>query len=440
MEKLCTQRQQGIVTKEQAIEDVETVFKLLKAGYGGYKYFGGDELFNQAKQQILDEIKSGNDSLTSNDLVQMLIKYLSFFSDTHLSFNRMSVGQEAYCFYEDGNMVFYKDHNGYYTKKDGDKWYLESDYEKYMKITISTNGELVYGMFNICTKSDKDKSPDTIKFKDNHSSKVSWSESSIGKNSESEYKYSVKKDVPCQELSVMNFATDGANKFIDDAKKLAKASHSIVDMRVNSGGMPMNDYFWFYNYTGELNDVNRAYMQRVNDVNKTIENQTTKSMWNESVDSNNQLMEAMSKYNILKGNSELTKLIEEYAKSDYYDNSNSCVWKDGFYNLNKHKMLDNANTLFVLQGKDNISAGESFVLLSKNVRNTLRVGTNTNGCLHTAPIAMVNLPNSGVVMVYSCGILVGDDKDFDTFGIEPDIYIGGQDAKSAVQKCIEYYQ
>lgn len=455
LEQLCTTHTAGIITQEEAIEDVNTMFKLLKNAYGGYTYFGGDQKIDEAKQQIINDIQSGNENLTPNDFVLLLVKDMSFLSDSHMMFNGIHVGQEAYCYYEDSNIKFYKDRNGYYTKINGSNWYAKPENEKYMKITITDNGELVYGMFSICMASESDSLPKSIvlseKSSDQDSKKedskdreieIDWEQSSIGKNSDKEYQYTEERNIPCQELSVMKFATSGANSFIDDAKKMAAADNSIVDIRVNSGGMPMNDYFWFYNYTGQMIDVNRSYMQRLNAINRRIVNQTTKNMWNVDLNPGSELEIIKNSYNIMKDNNELVELAKEIAKTSYTEdnNQNECIWSNGYYNINEQKMISNDKTLFVLQGKENYSAGETFVLLSQKVNNTLRVGTNTNGCIHTAPVATVNLPKSGVVMSYSCGILVGDDQDFDTYGIEPDIYIGGQDAKEAVQKCIEYYK
>src|SRR5574344_2906009 len=104
LEQLCTTHTAGIITQEEAIEDVNTMFKLLKNAYGGYTYFGGDQKFDEAKQQIINDIQSGNENLTPNDFVLLLVKDMSFVSDSHMMFNGIHVGQEAYCYYEDSNM------------------------------------------------------------------------------------------------------------------------------------------------------------------------------------------------------------------------------------------------------------------------------------------------------------------------------------------------
>lgn len=49
------------------------------------------------------------------------------------------------------------------------------------------------------------------------------------------------------------------------------------------------------------------------------------------------------------------------------------------------------------------------------------------------------LPNSKTTFTFSISVVTGLDKDFDVYGLEPDIYIADDDAQEAVLKCIEYY-
>ena len=57
-EELKTMSSSGYenVTKSEAKEDVETLFRLLKSSYAGYTYFGGDEAFGKAKNEIMNNI------------------------------------------------------------------------------------------------------------------------------------------------------------------------------------------------------------------------------------------------------------------------------------------------------------------------------------------------------------------------------------------------
>jgi hypothetical protein len=50
--KLTTPADIDTITKDEAKEDVDMLFRLLRATYGAYSYFGGDEVFNNAKKEI----------------------------------------------------------------------------------------------------------------------------------------------------------------------------------------------------------------------------------------------------------------------------------------------------------------------------------------------------------------------------------------------------
>jgi len=58
IERFLTPRPQaGFISIEDAIADVEDLFTLLRDTYGGYVYFGGDGVFEPAKQAIIGEIR-----------------------------------------------------------------------------------------------------------------------------------------------------------------------------------------------------------------------------------------------------------------------------------------------------------------------------------------------------------------------------------------------
>lgn len=443
------------VDKEQAKSDVDTLFRVIKSSYGGYKFFGGDEKFDAAKEKIIADIDNGMDDIDPSTFAAYIARELSFFNDSHFVIQGLSVGHEAYCYYESSAMKFYKSGEEYYTYIDSKKWYISDDIKNYMKLTIAEDGELVYGMFTVCTDGDAKALPETVTLNDgeneNRKTKtidIFWARSQIGRNDNNEYKYEEKNDVPIQTLKGMQYATKGANGFIDDAKKMSASKNSMVDLRANAGGLTTNDLFWFYNYTGSIIDIDRKCMTIASEFNSQLMACSNKKLLNFDVDLNNELIVtlALKQYNILKNNSELFDMSKEYLESQNIkipDGQNKCKWTNGFFDLfdkSKEPMVQNDNTLFVLQGKEDYSAGEVFVFMSQRINNTLRVGTNTNGCIATGPITMFYLPESGLSVQYSVGIITGNDIEFDTYGIEPDVYIGGQDAREAVLKCIDYYK
>ena len=56
MDRILTKRAAAAVSAEQAREDVETAFLLLKHCYGAYDYFGGDQVFQPLKEAALEAL------------------------------------------------------------------------------------------------------------------------------------------------------------------------------------------------------------------------------------------------------------------------------------------------------------------------------------------------------------------------------------------------
>ena len=54
MDRILTERAAAAVSAEQAREDVETAFLLLKHCYGAYDYFGGDQVFLPLKEAAVE--------------------------------------------------------------------------------------------------------------------------------------------------------------------------------------------------------------------------------------------------------------------------------------------------------------------------------------------------------------------------------------------------
>ncbi len=136
------------LTYEEAAEDVNLVFKVLKNCYGAYFYFGGDIAFEKAKKQILLDCAIDGENLTVGILRESLKRNLGFVKDGHFLIDNESILEKA-VYYSNEETVFLKDEKGYYTEQDEKRNYVSlvdgSDaVEKYMKRSINDKGMLIY--------------------------------------------------------------------------------------------------------------------------------------------------------------------------------------------------------------------------------------------------------------------------------------------------------
>ena len=113
------------ISKEEAREDIDNLFSLLKYGYSAYGFFGGDPAFDLAKANMITEINSFEyDSLTKKALTNIIRSNLDFIQDSHFS-----VGNEKLCdytkYFSSRRHIFYKDFKGYYTYIDDEIYYVD---------------------------------------------------------------------------------------------------------------------------------------------------------------------------------------------------------------------------------------------------------------------------------------------------------------------------
>ncbi|MEE1218629.1 MAG: S41 family peptidase [Ruminococcus sp.] len=427
IEKLFTSAYDS-VTKEKAKEDVDMLFRVLKHLYAGYTYFGGDEAFNKAKEDIIANIDAYEKSKISQQAFSdLIIKPFTFVKDSHFAVLGKHPCEEAYTYYESSKMEFFKTDSGYFTVIDDERFYLPKEYEDYLKITIGKSGELVYGIFNVATEAEKEKLPVEITLSSGSNAKnikLDWIISEVGGDQASQAKYSEINSVAISSLSDMTLTEynfQEMNDFLNNSKKHAEYKNSILDLRENNGGDPAINLMWIYGYTGELSDINHKTITFKGDFYSDISEQI-----NEIID-----MNLYSKFDMM--DSTISEISNKVL------NNSGIVNSDGLFNIKPDSFISNPNNLFVLQGKNNSSAGEAFLMMLDGVENVLSVGTNTNGCIHTGNVIIVYLPNSGVPVMYSGSIVAGLDKEFDVYGLEPDIYIASEDAQEAVLRCIEFY-
>lgn len=422
------------VTKDEAKADIDTMFRLLKSSYAGYTYFGGDEVFEKAKNEIYDGIDAYSKSkINQQAFAEIIREPLSFVLDSHFTVLGKQCFDEALTYYETSKMEFRESDKGYVTVIDDANWILLEEYEKYLKVTIAESGELVYGMFAVVTNDEKEALPAEIELQNPSSEKkninIEWTYSEVGGDQAEKSEYSEEDSVAISSLSDMALADNtfnDFNEFLNNSKKHAEHDYSVLDLRDNSGGSAEIDLMWVYGYTGEYVDINKTqYFFNSKMYSKFSETDTTE-----------ETNSPFAYFDIANDNSDLKMDLNNY----YFQNNVRGTNKyNGVFDNKIDDIISNTNTLFVLQSNRNYSSGELFLLMLDNVENVISVGTNTNGCINTGNVFGIYLPNSGVVICYSRTIFTGFEKDFDVYGLEPDIYIGDDDAQEAVQKCIDYY-
>lgn len=115
----------NFINKDEAIEDIEYLFSLLKFGYAGYEYFGGDNIFTPAKENIIWSVTALNRDICVNEFLDIIYSELKFIQDSHFT-----IGKYKLCnytkYFSSRSFTFYKGDIGFYTFIENEAFYIKN--------------------------------------------------------------------------------------------------------------------------------------------------------------------------------------------------------------------------------------------------------------------------------------------------------------------------
>jgi len=419
------------VTFNQAILDTDHLFKLLKYGYAGYEYFGGDETFIGAKENIIKNIKDHSESISSDEFNQIIIKNLSFIQDRHFTVGKYGIA-ENYVYYSNDKYEFLKDSKGYYTKIDEKKYYISfkenSVSENDLKLSINKDGEIVYYIGYLSDSTDEYQYKD-IEIKNNNNfikENIKFTRYNRGTNFDksSIYKYSTIdsniREIPIIEIRSMIANTQNQlmelDQFREHAAILKNKGLFIIDIRGNSGGSDSYSIDWINTYTGK--EIN-------------LSGKISSQLWTKTtIKGFNQVIKTHEDESIKKWGS---KMIEEVKNSSIYPG-----WSDIDYR--EQRTVENPNLIIVQMDKGVASSGETFIEMLRSMENVIFVGVNTNGMSLIGDNIFYILPNSNMPVYFGKNLNLNIDlENKDGIGFLPDLWINPDESLDRVLKFIERY-
>lgn len=431
-----------VLTKDMALSDVNYLFRLLKYTYGGYQYFGGDKVFNAAKDNMINKIKN-SDSIKVKQFHDLIGQSLDFIKDGHFRItNSAPIDKYKNIYYYSEEYEFYKDEKGYYTSIDNTKYYLKSvessnKVQEYMKLTINKDGKLVHNIgllqnniepilkLNIKLINDKKQLDKKVSLVE--SMPLGWYNNKTG------FSKQIINGIPvvtCTRMYDKN-NTDNSYKLFDESctdntcklfgesgKELKNYPISVVDIRSNQGGFEEPGAEWFEGYTGQpaspSNENALLYSKVYSTVQMKLEEEIKKNEKNMSDD---------DYVSILTDRDRLSDIIKNKGFNKWVTWSQPGI------------LVDNKNIVLVLIDNEVGSAGELYVEKLRTLKNVIFVGTNTNGCALIGGDFPYKLPNSGEVLFFGAGLILKPNFEEGT-GYMPDIWVNGKDALTRVEKLI----
>lgn len=397
----------GTVSAEDALADIELLSRILQSSYGSYYLYDRAD-WDAATTQMQDYIKSsGKKTFSTTDLCEELLRAYSFVNDDHFRFNGRSTldynnGVLYYNYLRD--IDFRRDEHGYFTQKDGFKWYVTAvngeSIDNYMKPTITQEGELVYAIGTFLAESaSKDGTitlsrgdvTNTVSCQFTTAQSLRDMQGDLGLTQAGLYDgYYVMgiRSFPVLDLSPEE--ESALKKYPEMAKKLQGTSNFIIDSRGNDGGGDI----WLAGLYENLTGVN--FRLTINEVRRV---------------------------------SELTK--RRYDTGEPLGLAENRV--DGSY-------AENDSLFLYLIDKDVASAGERGICSILQMDNALLVGTNSRGCVLGGGGVYV-LPHSGIHVNSGDAAFIEHNctSEIEGLGWMPDIYVDGYLALDRAIAMYQYY-
>lgn len=373
----------------QAVEDVNYLFEACYYAYGLYDYFGGHPAFDTAQEAILQDLED-QDTVTCQQLEQIIASHLGFIKDGHFSINQNHPAPFQIPFFF-RQTAFLKTENGHQTVdgKTVESVENHADLDDLFKRSISKQGQIVYypvllkeAMFDGQSEFEKHTCDEelTVHYTDGTTETLTaepWKQyfEHLSKNKNTELRQT--KGIPVFQFN--NFNTEYRDEILDGAEQLKDAPVSMLDLRSNTGG------------------------------NSTIGDQWLRAYGNteRSFPSNNE------SFSTLNGKCTGLSLPDKWIPHD--------------------------NLLILLSGKASASSAEDLIEDACNLENVLIVGENTLGCM-LANAGYIELPNSkcGVTMSASSVFLHPNNEPSEEFqGFEPDLWVPADEAEELAAKLID---
>lgn len=410
------------ISREDAKKEVDWYFRFLRTFYGLYTFYGGDETFGVARAKCLEQLDAGGELLSiEKEYAPMLRDSLSFARDNHWMIGNVQMCPEILLM---GNpdATFSLKNGVFYGGEDGDRAVesIENEPpENYLKPAIDKEGRLAYCPY-IQVPEDERIETIVVRYQGGGEEEIPLEEetanSKTGKRKEilCTYEQDGIYTVQMNQMVMKNAATgpyqEGDDviweRFLETAKIVQNASVGVFDLRYNNGGNGDLADEWFRAYTGETLQSNCSNLR----IRRGID-------WKENA-------------------LETPEMDAEWLKRG---------WDVNGYYYEKYpvpQFVDQNGPFLIVRTSDRTcSAAELFTDMTRNLKNTLRIGAPTGGII-TGDQTYFDMAMPWSKLSFTCGtILFYWDEDYfsEGWGFAPDLYLTGDNVEKRLDLFIERY-
>lgn len=398
---------EAVLTMAQVEEDTSLFFACLRGKYGAYHFFGGDAVFDAAKERLLRACAAA-DTLTVEVFQAQLTQALSFIQDAHFTINGQKLHETLQGYsYPDGACLHTP--QGYLHIASGKRlegFSTGDTPEEVMRLSIAEDGALVYMPVILAESGPGDIA---LELEGGGSIICSPAPQAAPERRTARFRCRRERGIPVISGGNMGFDHADGDKtgeaFLRYAQRFADEPVLMIDLRANPGGNGILPVKWYERYAGTrmgTNFVSLVYMDETN----------------------------------LRGGNPANPYYTPFEELQEYGGWETIAPHYMRANWQPDAFVPHGQLLILLVGGNTASAAEYFTDLAYNLENTLIIGQNTSGALRSSSAFEGELPNSGIHVQYGNQLLLAPEGHFEEYrGFLPDIWVAG-DAKEAAFKLL----
>lgn len=393
------------VSRDDALADIDLLFRALHNAYAAYYYFGEDK-FDAAEAEVKAWVQKQK-TVNVEKLGQTINTALQFVQDAHFAIRPGEENvkqQKAWYSYIGTEQSFFKDDSGYYRMIDGEKWYVDSLSNKSCEMSpvLRANGSLGYAPTLLCH--GKAGSSDTITLRNGdgvtRTDKIVWkaNESLLDDTwdrSSACYRYLEENGILYLSIRLFDsrrFADTVLPEYAASGSKAKNCKLVIYDLRSNGGGDDRYARTWTQNFTGA----------------KSVEPK------------------------VAAGN-----------RGSKLGNAAGFNWMSvGIFDsgVSRGNWLPNDIPVIVLMDSRCGSSGESALTFAKTMDNVIVIGSNSAGYQLCGNVYDYSLPRTGITACFGVSIsLYGSMDNVDYKGYAPDLWCNPKTSLQSVLNMVERY-
>jgi len=395
------------ISVEDAVADAWVLFNILRDVYGGYVYFGGDDVFSAMLGDVTTEFfLLGKEMISSSDFAQIMHRHINeVVVDNHflIGDERMELGLG---YFHRFGIYYDRTENGYRNRAT-DLYLTEiegHDIEASMRLHANDDGKIFYRPV-LLLDTARAAQQAVFVYEDGSRQSRTFIRELPHRQRRTELPTLEYIDgVPVVRVMAMGF--DGhenatglahAETFMEYGERLRHEPVVIVDIRGNGGGNGLLPVRWLRTLTGHIVPSNyvwlsaRPYNSADFDFNPNSGSQNPPNSW------------------------------RTYANVGPFGDYHT------IFNTQERRIVPRNQLLILLTDRNTGSAAEDLVDRVFNIENTLVIGTATAGVLaFDATYQSINLPNTGIPFGLGRAMMLWPDGHFaEGVGILPDIWVSG---------------